>query len=289
MRMNYQTKFRMDNDNKHYYILRIFIFIAALSAPILNYAQKQLPASTNRLVNDFADMLTSQEESLLSQKLVAYARETSTQIVVVTEESLEGEDIFDYSVRLAENWKIGQEGKNNGILIYVAEQDRQLRIQTGYGVEGFLTDAMARRIIENVIKPAFRVGRIYDGLDRATDVIMELGKGEYTADDWEGKNSEGGVPLILILVVIIIIIVIFSNASDEDDDDDGGYYRGGKYDMDRRYRRRGRGNRGGGWIVFPGGGFGGFDGGGGGGGFGGGGFGGFGGGSFGGGGAGGSW
>ena len=273
----------------HKYIIFLFFFFITNAL----VGQKSIPQPTNFLVNDYANMLNRDEVVRLGRKLSDFAKETSTQIVIVTEESLQGEDIFDYSIRLAENWKIGQDGKDNGILIYIAEQDRQLRIQTGYGSEVFLTDAMARRIIENIIKPAFRVGRIYDGLDRATDVMMDLGRGEFSAEDWEGQTSEGGIPLILILLVIFIIIIVFSNMADDDDDDDGGYYRGGRYDMDRRTRRR---RRGGGWIFIPGGdwtprggGGGGGFGGDGWGGFGGGGFGGFGGGGFGGGGAGGSW
>lgn len=249
--------------------------------------QKAIPRATNQLVNDFGGMLTSGEEELLTRKLNKYAQETSTQIVIVTEESLEGEEIFEYSVQLAEEWGIGKSGKDNGVLIYIAKQERELRIQTGYGSEGFLPDALAKRIIENIIIPAFRVGRVYDGLNEATNVIMDLGRGEFTGDEWEKGNSNGIVPFILILLMLIILIAIFSN-SDSDDDDDGGYYRDGRYDMNRRRRKR-RG--GGGWIILPGG----FDGGGGGfdgggfGGLGGGGFGGFGGGGFGGGGAGGSW
>ncbi len=256
-----------------------------LFTSLLAWAQKQVPEPSNVLVNDYANMLSRDEVARLDRKLTEYARATSTQIVIVTEESLEGEDPFDYTLRLVEEWGIGTAENDNGVLLYVAEQDRQLRIQTGYGAEVFLTDAMARRIIENIIKPAFRVGRYYDGLHEATNIIMDLGRGEYTGEEWEKQNSKGGIPLLLILLVLFFIIIFLSNlSSDDDDDDDGGYYRGGRYDMDRRRRR------GGGWIFFPGGGWttgggGGFDGGG----FGGGGFGGFGGGGFGGGGAGGSW
>ena len=244
-------------------------------------AQKSVPAQPNRLVNDLAGMLTENEERALEAKLRRYNTETSTQIAILTEESLEGDDLFDYSFRVAESWGIGRDGKDNGILIFVAEQDRKLYIHTGYGAEGFLPDAMARRIIENIIKPSFRVGKFYEGFDQATTVIMDLGRGEYTAEEWENQTSEGGIPIFLILIVIIIILVIISN-----NNNDGGYYRGGRYDMDRRMRRRG----GGGWIFLPPGGGGGWSDGGGGGGFGGlGDFGGFGGGGFGGGGAGGDW
>lgn len=265
-----------------------------LSISVLAIAQKQIPEPTGFLVNDYAGLMSRQEVEQLGSKLRRYVEESSTQIVIVTETSLEGEDPFDYSYRLASAWGIGGGEYDNGILIYVAEQDRAIRIQTGLGTEGFLTDAMAKRIIDNIIAPAFRQGRYYHGLDQATSAIMELGQGEYTGEGGQQgrRDAKGGVPAILVIAVLIFLIILFSRMGqgNDDDDDDGGYYRGGRYD---RYPRRGR--RGGGWIFFPGpwiGGGGSGSGGGGGGGFGGfggGGFGGFGGGDFGGGGAGGSW
>lgn len=247
--------------------------------------QKQVPAPTQYLINDYAGLLDRSQVVALGDKLRNYVGETSTQIVIVTEESLEGADPFEYAQRLATEWGIGGAGNDNGILIYVSKLDRQVRIQTGQGTEGFLPDITAKRIIENIIVPAFRSGNYYQGLDRATDAIMDLGRGEYEGDGLSNQQPES-VPGWIVIVFLILLILFISWLTHNDDDDDGGYYRGGRYDMpDRRYRR-GR------TIIFPGGGWsrgGGGGGGGGFGGFGGGGFGGFGGGSFGGGGAGGSW
>lgn len=235
--------------------------------------------SPPRLVNDFAGMMAPGEIEALEQKLVAYNDSTSTQIAVVVERTIEGEDIFDYSLRIAEKWGIGQKEKDNGILLFIALEDRNLHIQTGYGVEGFLPDAIAKRIIENIIKPAFRAGQYYRGVDEATSAIMQLGAGEYVAElsdrIGEDETSYTGLSIIITIFILLYFLSIWNKIKrGGDDDDDGGYWRGGRYDMGRRS---------GGWMVFPGGG--GFGGGGGGGG----GFGGFGGGSFGGGGAGGSW
>lgn len=254
-------------------------------------AQKQIPEATQFLVNDFAGLLTRDEVVNLGQKLSDYAKETSTQIAIVTEETLEGEEVYDYAHKLARKWGIGGDGdKDNGILIYVAKAERKVTIVTGYGAEGFLPDVMAGRIIQTIITPAFKEGRFYEGLDRAADAIMALGKGEYTNDNPTGKRE--GIPMFWIFVAIIVVIFLLSAFSKKGppggggDGDDGGYYKGGRYDHSRG---------GGGWIFFPGGGFGGGGsrGGGGGdsgwGGFGGGGFGGFGGGGFGGGGASGDW
>lgn len=250
------------------------LFFISLLAPVL-MAAKQVPPASNTLVTDYAGILSPQEQAALERKLVAYDDSTSTQIAVVIEPSLDGDDLFDYTMRLVEAWGIGRKGKNNGILLYVAFQDRKVIIQTGYGTEGFLTDAMAKRIIETVIKPAFRQGRYYEGLDRATDVMIQLGSGEYVND--EDRSQGGGIPVGLIILIIIIILILLNRSGH---DNDGGFGGGGRYDSGRR--------RGGGWIFLPGGGGSGWSGGGGGG-FGGGGFGGFGGGGFGGGGASGGW
>lgn len=269
---------------------KYFLSILFLSLGTLAIA-KDLPQKPNppQIVNDFAGMLNPSEKDALEQKLVKYNDTTSTQIAVVIERSLEGEEIFDYTIRLAKAWGIGQEGKNNGILLYFALDDRKIYIQTGYGAEGFLPDAIAKRIIENIIKPAFRENRYYDGLDRATDAIIAYGAGEYKADERSANRGNGSISfstifmlLILFFIFIVPMIRAYRNRNNKDDDDDGGFGSGG------RYNERSRG--GGGWIFFPpiiGGG--GWNSGGGGGGGDSGGFGGFGGGDFGGGGAGGDW
>lgn len=275
----------------------IFALFTLIALPLS--AQQPVPAPTNEVVNDYAGLLSRQEDEQLTRKLAQYARQTSTQIVIVTEPSLEGGDPFNRALEYYEAWGIGgSREKSNGALIYVARDDRKVRIMTGYGAEGFLPDALAKRIIDKIITPNFREGRYYRGLDRATSAIMELAQGEYTNDNpqqADGKQeAKGGIPAILVILFVIILIVVLSRmGGGGDDDDDGGYYRGGRYDMDRR--RRGR--RGGGWMIFPFpwiGGGGGWSGGGGGGWSGGGGgdwgdFGGFGGGLTGGGGAGGEW
>lgn len=250
---------------------------------------KELPKQPNppKIVNDFAGMLSPEEKNALERKLVIYNDTTSTQIAIVTERTLEGEDIFDYTVRLGKAWGIGQKGKNNGILLYVALEDRKIYIQTGYGAEGFLPDAISKRIIENIIKPAFREKRYYEGLDKATDAIISYGTGEYKADPKEQEVDTGAIIIFLFIIIIIIFFIINSIRSNRnrgnDDNNDGGLYRGGRYDEHNR--------GGGGWIFIPpiGGGGGGWNSGGGSSGGGGFDFGGFGGGDFGGGGAGGDW
>ncbi|UOQ98423.1 TPM domain-containing protein [Hymenobacter sp. 5317J-9] len=254
----------------------LLVLLWALTA--LGAAAQNTPPRPNppRLVNDLAGLMQAGEADALERKLVAYDDSTSSQIAVVTVPTLDGDDVANYAQNLYESWGIGRKGKNNGILILVAQQEHVARIQTGYGLEGAVPDAIAKRIISNTLVPAFRQNQYYAGLDRATDQLIALAKGEYQADPEDARpqrsrgSSGSGFPFWAIIIVMVFIFIMLRN-------------RGGG---------GGRGNRGfgGGFvppIIFGGGGFGG--GGGWGGGGGGGGFGGFGGGSSGGGGASGSW
>lgn len=232
---------------------------------------------------DYAGMLSEREAKSLEQKLIRYSDTTSTQIVVVTINSLEGNDVALYATELAHKWGIGQQGKDNGILILVSKNDRRVTIRTGYGVEHLLTDALSRRIIENVITPAFKRGDFYGGLDGAADVIFEILSGEYQGQR-EADGPEGRFPAFLIVVVFVIILIILSNINRRGGGKNRGR-RGGFSLLDAIIlSHSGRGTFGGGGFGRSGG-FGGGGFGGGGGGFGGG----FGGGGFGGGGASGGW
>ena len=184
------------------YILLLFLCLAAFGIEA-----KNLPDPTGKLVSDYIQLLSSSEIQTLERKLVAYNDSTSTQIAVVIESSLEGDDIFEYSFRVAEKWGIGRSGKDNGILLYIAFNDRKLYIQTGSGTEGFLPDALAKRIIENTIIPAFRNQQYFTGLDKATNIIMQLGSGEYVSEGKQSAFSQdsdkiaGGIVLFIFFII----------------------------------------------------------------------------------------
>ncbi len=260
------------------------LFFLGLSS--LVFSQDYLPDKPKfqTSVYDYANMMDKGQAKRLEEKLIRYSDTTSTQIVVITINSLEGNDIALYATELAHKWGIGQEGKDNGIVILVSKNDRRVTIRTGYGVEHLLTDALSRRIIENVITPAFKQGDFYGGLDRAADVIFEILSGEY-----EGERQEDGpggrFPAFLIVLFFIIFMIILSNRNRRG----GGGNRGrsGGFSLLDAIilSHAGRGSFGGGGFGRSKGGFGGGGFGGGGGGFGGG----FGGGGFGGGGASGGW
>lgn len=133
-------------------------------------------------VNDYANLLTRPQSEQLEQTLAQYERETGNQVAILTVPSLGGQDIESYSIRVAEAWKIGQKGKDNGVILVVAPNDRRVRIEVGYGLEGVLPDILAARIIRSVLTPAFQSGQYYTGIAGAVDAIMRVSRGgEFTA------------------------------------------------------------------------------------------------------------
>lgn len=187
---------------------KLIVILFCILAPIFTIAQK-FPDKPNppRLVNDFTNTLSDQERNSLEQKLLTYNDSTSTQIAIVMISTLDGYPVDDYAIKLAEKWGIGQKGTNNGVLIFVAKDDRKIFIPTGYGMEGVMPDGLVKRIIENDIKPAFREGQYYEGLDKATDSMFRLAAGEYKADPKERQKQ--GPPILFILGIFLFIFFIF--------------------------------------------------------------------------------
>jgi uncharacterized protein len=250
------------------------ITIALFSALSIHAQSDGIPERPNppRLVNDLSSsgFLSSSEKERLEQKLQAFANETSNQIAVVIVDDVGGMEPWDYASRLGHKWGIGQAKFDNGVVVLVSVNTRDLSIQVGYGLEGAIPDLTTKKIREEEMNSHLKKGENYQALDKGTDVLMSLAKGEYSSDQYgkkKGGRSKGSIAVLLIIAVIFIIISI---------------KRGG-----------GRGGRGGlsmgsgfllGSLLGGRGGFGGSSGG-----FGGGGFGGFGGGGFGGGGSSGKW
>jgi uncharacterized protein len=258
--------------------------VLALTARAIDFPPKQNPP---KLVNDFTNTLTPLEVQSLEQKLVAFNDSTSTQIAVIIIRSTDGYPISDYSFELAQNWGIGQKGSNNGLLFFVALNDRKMYIATGYGLEGALPDALAKRIIEYDVKPFFKEGKYFAGIDNGTNQIISAVKGEYKATPQKKRGRKGGTSMFVLIILFFLLIFVFKIVSVRRYSvlNGIGFWAAWQILNAASARQSGR------WNDFNrgGGGFGGFGGFGGGGSSGGGGFGGFGGGSFGGGGSGGSW
>lgn len=258
--------------------MKKLLFILSLLTVQLLSAQNILPKpNPPRLVNDAAGVLSKEQVEILEQKLVALDDSTSNQVAVVLIRSLEDYPIEEYANKLFREWGIGNKKTNNGVLLIAAIDDRKVRIEVGYGLEGAIPDIVANNIIRYELGPAFKEGNYYRGIDRATDAIAKAAVGEYKVKRNKIKGEEGGGKFIFIIILVIIFIIIGSIRKG-----------GGGGGM---ISRRGYGDIAEAvfWSSILGGGRRGGGGGWGGGGFGGGGFGGFGGGSSGGGGASGGW
>ena len=238
------------------------------------------PDKPTGFVNDIAGLFETGEAQRLEAKLSAYRDSTSNVIVIATLESLQGSSIEEVATSMFSDWRMWEGDRRNGVLIVIVPSERRIRIEVGYGLEGAIPDILAGRVISNIIQPAFREGRFYDGLDRATSALMQMAAGEYEAVPQKSsrpKGNSGGMVLLFIIAVIVYMAVENRGRKFNDDDDDDDYNGKGKKRRNKHIsygdwgdmpRRRGGG------IIIGGGGFGGFGGGG----FGGGGFGGFGGG-----------
>lgn len=260
---------------KHLLLIFFFVFLSQ------GFAQSDFPEIPNppRLVNDFSNSLNPQQLSNLEKKLRAYNDSTSTQVTIVMVKSVGPYDISDYTFQLGDKWGIGQKDLDNGVLILAAMEDRKVFIATGYGMEGVLPDALAKRIVNQLIVPNFRMEDYYTGLDKATDMIFKLASGEYKAEKVT-SSGEGGGALVFFLIIIFLFVILPMIKNNKDNDNHMGG-RGGNVDLFTTIMLANMlkgGSRGKFGDFSSGKGS-----------FGGGGFGGFGGGSFGGGGAGGSW
>jgi len=172
------------------------------------------PAAEDKVrsyVTDKTETLNSSQVSSLEKKLSAFDKETSNQVVVWMVPSLEGASLEEKSFEIAEQNGIGQKGKNNGVLLFIAKDDRKLRIEVGYGLEGALTDALCDQIIRKEITPQFKKGNFYEGINAGVDAIMKATKGEYTAEKKSSDDGDEavccGLPIIVLFVIIIFIFV----------------------------------------------------------------------------------
>lgn len=244
--------------------------------------------SPPRLVNDFSRTLSSNEVARLERKLVAFNDTTSTQITVVLVKDFAGYDKAQFADLLGEQWGVGQKDKDNGIVVLVKPKvgsgKGEAFIAPGYGLQGAVPDAIAKRIVEVEMIPEFKNNNYYRGLDRGTNVLMELTAGEYDAEAYMSRGAGGGIGAMAILIIFIITIAWLLSRGRGTRNYSGRSSSLPFWTALFLANQMGGSSRGK-WGDFKSGG-GSFGGGGG---FGGGGFGGFGGGSFGGGGAGGSW
>ncbi|MCP1363279.1 YgcG family protein, partial [Halomonas sp. BBD45] len=173
----------------------------------------EFPELTGRVV-DQAEILDSQTESRLTQMLAAHEQATTEQVVVVTLPDLQGQAIEEYGYQLGRQWGIGQEGEDNGALLIVAMDERAIRIEVGYGLEGRLTDAQASLIINRIISPAFRQGDYEQGITQATEAIIQVLGGEPlegqgpAARESAPEPREGPMSVLFFVMFVIVMALV---------------------------------------------------------------------------------
>ncbi|NKB52773.1 MAG: hypothetical protein GKR97_11190 [Rhizobiaceae bacterium] len=169
-------------------IIGLTVFFDAAQYPV--FSQQAVPTLTGRVV-DLANMINAGDEADLTARLEAHEKVTSNQIAVLTISSLQGEALEDYSLRVARSWALGQKDANNGVLFLVAKNDRKMRIEVGYGLEGTLTDAISSFIIRQTVTPLFKQGLFNGGIVAATGQIIDvLESDEAGLEDWRQRSRK---------------------------------------------------------------------------------------------------
>lgn len=205
-------------------VLKTCLFLTTLFFSSIALAQYKIPEkpSFQTSVYDNAKVLSDTEAKQLEAKLIKYSDSTSTQIVFISIEDLQGEDIGILTPRWAHEWGIGQEKEDNGILILLSKNDRKIWIAPGYGVEERLTAGINGEIIRNIIIPEFKAGSYYNGLDKGSDAIFQVLKGKYKGE--RKKDKDGSIlPILLIIGFVIIFIVLAAKNKGNNGGNSGGF------------------------------------------------------------------
>jgi len=190
---------------------RLVVAAAALLLTLVGVLALTFPPLTGRIV-DQANIIFADARSAIEPKLADLEAKSGIQLVVATINSLEGQEIEPYANELFRAWKLGEKAKNNGVLLLVAPKERRVRIEVGYGLEGTLTDALARVIITNAITPRFKAGDFSDGISRGIDDIITVLTTD--ASEWEKRpslrldNHPASDPVNWVIILIVIVVVV---------------------------------------------------------------------------------
>lgn len=185
-------------------VLSVFVLGTSFSA-----LAQTFPSLTGRVV-DAANLLKPEERNALETKLKAHEDKTSDQVVVATVSSLEGTSVEDYANRLFRAWQLGQKKNDNGVLLLVAPNERKVRIEVGYGLEGALTDALSKVIITTAIAPQFQKGNFAGGIDAGVDAILSILTGD--AEEWQRRaevREDDMSNTEMIITVLFVAFVLF--------------------------------------------------------------------------------
>ena len=195
--------------------LVIIISAVILIPGVWSYAL-DVPSLKGR-VNDYADMISPEAESLIEDRLKSFEESDSTQVVILTVNSLDGDALEDFTIRVAEKWKIGRTKKDNGVILFASKNDRRMRIEVGRGLEGVLTDLLSGRILDNVMRPKFKSGDFDGGFLDGTDAIIKACRGEFKNDSPPGSSAGNESPVsnsaIIFFILLYIAITLTSKVS----------------------------------------------------------------------------
>lgn len=190
-------------------ILKRMLLLAMLTLVPFQLLALDVPQLTGR-VNDYAGMLSPETAARLENNLAAFEQDQSTQIVVLTIPSLQGEIIEQYAIKVVDQWKIGQKGKDNGVLLILAQAERKVRIEVGMGLQGVLPDITAGQIIRDVMKPFLKANNFDQAIIAGTDAIMSAARGEFTASpqDPAKKTRKHTSPLTLFMLAAVAAVIM---------------------------------------------------------------------------------
>lgn len=187
------------------------LLLLLFAAPLCHAQQIPERPTPPRLVNDFTNTLTKSQQHNLEQKLVAYNDTTSTQIAVVFVNDLQGTTAADFAYQLGEKWGVGTKD-NNGVVILVKPKTNtkgEVFISVGYGLEPYVPDAIAKRIIENEMIPAFKSDDYYSGVSNAVDIIIGLASGAFSAEEYSSSDDE--IFILVFFIVMMVAMIFFIN------------------------------------------------------------------------------
>ncbi len=186
-----------------------FALLLLLAVPAVSALE--VPKKPQGYVNDWANLLSPSTRTKLEDRLRAFEEKTGNQVVVVIFPSLEGQSLEDFSIRLAEAWKIGQKGKDNGVIFLIFWKDRKMRIEVGYGLEGVLPDIVAGQIIRDVVAPYFQKGDARGGINAGVNAIMQATQGEFKGTGGAGEvgcRATGHEPVLVFWLIIFFFLLL---------------------------------------------------------------------------------
>lgn len=193
-------------------IVKFLLIASLLLLHQLGFGQFKIPPKPDfeTSVYDYAKLLNANEKAALEDKLIKYSDSTTTQIVVVTVDNINGEDIGILTPKWGHEWGIGQAKQDNGVFILLAKKERKIWISPGYGVEDKLVAGITGDIVRKIIIPEFKAGSYYKGLDKGADAVFQVLKGKYKGTRIEDSNDNSIFPILLFVIIFVVIMIIAS-------------------------------------------------------------------------------